>query len=125
MTVNNHIVAALKEFERPVFPDKYDKNIEYESEVAFIQNVGLGYFVFNYISESGVLYGDNKELEDKTTLYIHYYTYDILDDIVEPIKQALAKYGFIITFVRRTHENDTGYNHLTAEVSICSCDMEV
>lgn len=124
MTVNNLITDAVKEFERPVFPNTYDKKKVYGSEIAFIENVDKGYFVFNYISENAVLYGDNKELEEKTTLQLHYYTRSSILDMVKPLKKALMKHGFIINFIRRAHENDTGYNHLTADISIYSCDME-
>lgn len=125
MDANATVKKALERFCQPVFPDEYDKTVKYGPDYPFIGNISRGYFVFNYISESGVLYGDNKELADRTNLYIHYYTKQSLDGKVAPIKKALEEYGFTITFVRRAKENDTGYNHLTLEVSILSTDMEV
>ena len=125
MDANSTIKKALERFSLPVFPEYYDKNVRYSENYPNIGNVSKGYFVFNYISETGALYGDNKELEDNTNLYIHLYTKEELIGKVKPIKQALEEYGFIITFVRRAKEKDTGYNHLTLEVSILSTEMEV
>ena len=125
MDANATIKKALERFSLPVFPEYYDKNVRYGENYPNIGNVSKGYFVFNYISETGALYGDNKELEDNTNLYIHLYTKEELIGKVKPIKQALEEYGFIITFVRRAKEKDTGYNHLTLEVSILSTEMEV
>lgn len=125
MDANATIKKALERFCLPVFPDGYDKAVEYGPDFPFIGNISKGYFVFNYISESGALYGDNKELADRTNLYIHHYTKQSLVGKVTPIKEALEEYGFTITFVRRAKEKDTGYYHLTLEVSILSTDMEV
>ena len=125
MDANATIKKALERFSLPVFPEYYDKNVRYSETYPNIGNVSKGYFVFNYISETGALYGDNKELEDNTNLYIHLYTKEELIGKVKPIKQALEEYGFIISFVRRAKENNTGYNHLTLEVSILSTEMEV
>jgi hypothetical protein len=124
MDANATIKKALERFCLPVFSEEYDKKIRYSPDFPFIDKVSEGYFVFNYISESGALYGDNKELEDVTRLYIHLYTKKALEGRITPIKTALTENGFIITLVRRKKEKDTGYNHLTLEVSILSADME-
>lgn len=125
MDANATVKKALERFRFPLFPDEYNRKIKYSPSFPFIDRVNEGYFVFNYISENGVLYGDNKELEDNTRLYIHFYSKKSLEGAVKPIKEALEEFGFTITFVRRAKENDTGYNHLTLEVSILSTDMEV
>ena len=125
MDANAKVKKSLERFRLPLFPDEYDKTMRYGPDFPFIDRISEGYFVFNYISESGVLYGDDKELVVNTRLYIHLYTKKSLEGRVKPIKEALEENGFTISLVRRQHENDTGYNHLTLEVSILSTDMEV
>ena len=87
--------------------------------VAYITYVGTSdkYFVFNYITEEGLLFADDQPLYDNYPMQIHFFSPSSFNHLAlkQQVKELLVENGFAYPRIRTIYENDTKYNHLVYE----------
>lgn len=120
MNYNSRIISALSPIGIEVFPDVYDakkKRLDKDgNELPELKE----WIVFNYVTESPALRGDDEDIEEKTTFDVHFYTKDKtqIHKVKELIKKNLRNAGFTIeSTMPNSYENDTGFNHITVTAS--------
>lgn len=75
------------------------------------------YFVFNYITEEGLLFADDKAIYDTYPMQIHFFcpaSFNHLS-IKKQVKDLLINNGFIYPRIRTIYEKETKYNHIVFE----------
>ncbi|MBQ3603948.1 MAG: hypothetical protein IJA02_08920 [Clostridia bacterium] len=84
MNINKLVIECLKPINMPVCPGNYTgKKNEY--------------IVFNYAGERPVIFGDNIDLIDITSVQVHCFTEQNPQKIKKRIRRCLRSGGFIIT----------------------------
>ena len=75
------------------------------------------YFVFNYITEEGLLFADDKAIYDTYPMQIHFFAPSSFNhlSIKKQVKDLLIENGFAYPRIRTLYEQDTKYNHLVFE----------
>ncbi len=122
MNINQILGQALAALKRPIFPSVYDSKID-NAQVPFFENKAKGYFIFNYISERGEIYGDNEEIAENTSIQLHYYT-KTANTLIQETKSALLGADFCIEEIKRLFEQDTGYNHIVYQLEYLTFNPE-
>ncbi len=87
--------------------------------VAYITYSGTDdkYFVFNYVTEEGLLFADDKAIYDTYPMQIHFFcplSFNHLT-IKKQVKDLLINNGFLYPTIRTFYEKETKYNHLVFE----------
>lgn len=75
------------------------------------------YFVFNYITEEGLLFADDKAIYDTYPMQIHFFCPSSFNhlSIKKQVKDLLINNGFIYPRIRTIYEKETKYNHIVFE----------
>lgn len=105
MNVNSIVIAALASLSLPVEPNVYEDKAE-------------EYIVFNYADERPVLYMDDVDELDETTIQVHYFTRGNPQTNKKAIRKALRAAGFTIISTSEFYEDDTKYTHIVVEAWI-------
>ncbi|MBR2867860.1 MAG: hypothetical protein IKB88_02180 [Clostridia bacterium] len=120
MNYNPRIISALTPIGIEVIPDFYDakkKRVDKNgNELPDLKE----WIVFNYVTESPILHGDDEDIEEKTLIDVHHFTKDKAKahKIKELIKKSLRYSGFTIeSTMPPSYENDTGFYHTTVTIS--------
>lgn len=105
MNVNPLLMSLSEKMDVPVFPD-------------FCDNMSLDrYIAFNYISEKGARFGDNKVISEITQVQVHYFMRDrSVQQEKMKLRQCLTELGFKHSVGAELYEEDTRLNHI---VIIC------
>ena len=105
MNVNQLLKNCLKPVGCLVEPDPYKGKAE-------------EYITFVYADERPVLSGDDMDILDLTTVYIHCFTRKNPQKIKKKIRLCLRLGGFTILSTSEDNDEKTGYNHIivTAEI---------
>lgn len=86
------------------------------------------HIVYNYADERPVIYRDDTDTEDETTVQVHYFTKSNPEKMKRTIRRLLRQGGFCIISTQQYYENDSGYNHVIMEAYITGFindDLEV
>lgn len=105
MNVNPLIIAALTPLGMPVEPDIYTGD-------------ATEYITFNYSDERPVVYADDVDITDETSVQVHYFTKGNPQANKKAIRKALRNAGFSIVDTAQYYEDDTGYTHVIVTVNI-------
>lgn len=106
MTVCEKLCDILDEMNLPVAEGSYN-------------GTSTEYFIFNMFSEHGVLFADNKIVEDVSELYLHYFTKDKTHSNKTKIKKLLTDNEDVYLLDTETlYEKDTGYTHVIFQLQI-------
>lgn len=105
MNVNQLLKKCLKPVGFPVVPDPYTGKAK-------------EYISFVYADERPSLSGDDMNILDLTTLYIHCFTRKNPQEIKKKIRLCLRLGGFTILSTSEDNDKETGYNHITITAEI-------
>lgn len=107
MTVNEKIVQALGSFEIPVTAD-------------FFGGENEEYVTFNYTDDRAVIYGDNRPIEVKAEMQIHYFLPADKDylEIKKKMRNALFLAGFTYPSATVLLEHGNTVRHIIFECEI-------
>lgn len=105
MNVNQLLKQCLKPVGLPVEPDPYTGEAD-------------EYISFIYADERPVISGDDVNVLDLTTMYIHCYTRKNPQLYKKQIRRGLRLGGFTILSTSENFDNKNGFNHImvTAEI---------
>ena len=99
MNVNPLIISALSSLNISVSANNYIGTAE-------------EYITFNYADERPVLYTDDVDELDETTIQVHYFTKGNPQVNKKSIRRLLRQAGFSIQSTQEFFETDTGYTHV-------------
>lgn len=76
------------------------------------------YIQYNYSDERPIVYADDEDLYDLTTVQVHLFTNENPQGYKKKIRKCLRSAGFTIQSTYEEYEDDTRFNHITVEASI-------
>ncbi len=105
MNVNPLLMSLSEKMAVPVFPD-------------FCDDTTLDrYITFNYVSEKGARFGDNKVISEITRVQVHYFMQNCnVQQEKRKLRKCLSELGFKHSVGAELYEEDTRLNHV---VIIC------
>ncbi len=105
MDVSTIIVSALSAYAPDVAAEHYDGTAE-------------SYITWNYSDERPVVYADNTDILDETTVQVHRFTKSNPEADKKAIRKALRSADFSILSTSQFYESDTGYFHVVVTAKI-------
>lgn len=105
MNVNELIQNSLAPLNLPVFANVYTGS-------------AADYITFNYADERPILYADDVDEFDETTIQVHYFTQENPQAMKKQIRKLLRQNGFSIESTQELYERDTKYNHVVVYANI-------
>lgn len=107
MTVNEKIIQALRSFDVPVTAD-------------FFGGENEEYVTFNYVDDRAAVHGDDRPIEAKVEMQIHYFLPADKDylEIKKRMRNALFQAGFTYPAVEVLIEQENTVRHIIFECEI-------
>lgn len=99
MNINPLIISALSSLNMPVYANVYT-------------GTATEYITFNYADERPVVYADDVDELDETTIQVHYFTKGNPQTNKKAIRRLLRQADFSIQSTQEFYETDTGYTHV-------------
>lgn len=102
MNVNQIVISALSSLAIPVNANAYE-------------GTATEYITFNYSDERPIVYADNIDILDETTIQVHYFTKGNPQAKKKLVRDLMRAGGFTIMNTQELYESDTKYTHVVVE----------